>query len=1109
MKIRSTVPDTFFLDVYFNATPVQPSQDSQDRRTVKNALAPTRIAYVGGQAEFIVDMGFEYATRLVIFHGQFESVFLAIYGDDITEKPEIISYEPKSMPVPISMPISSNLDPANSPNPMSVAEQLLLLMDEPPPSLSVATRLIFSLKPEKYDWDLPGFPELYSELDIPEDDDLERLVKSVGRPIREDISSETITRFAERVHDILGTNASDDAYYTAKLLGISASQQTKFSRILLEHLDLPQIYNEESLDDTTIHCLLDAASNIEIAAYFLDDNAFRTCLENIQTNPRTKKSTQKALKRLLSRLHGWKTFQDSLTNPRGDFASSIAFLKDITTTEHSIGCWLECMMTNNKLVNKLGDVPRNRSLPLPLFQRQHVLPSYDEFLTFVRALVGVSTVLPVLAWADSVGSSPCRERALAVLVLWQGIDGYREIVNHCLLLRQITKRLQWNTHEDPPLKAGMFAERLLIGLAKEPQAMLREDLVDTILDLKGPFSCIETEELMEMKKLAMVARDGLPSAVEELTYTSVRPFSLRRLRVLRVSLAIITNQISHEDGELKVANSFWTERSQAILPTLITILRDLSNDLNPHFALKPPPRMNQALTELLLSTAGDTLHLIRHFAEVCLLINRDLQALTFAIADLYACSDAALTIASQLSVAYSSAQNIRFICPEILRSLAISFFSSKLDCTGPRVILRTLLDPYMKDIVRDPIHHISQVYDLVDRLLPLTTTFEEFASLWVTSVFPQLLTELFQFCHLLDPETRSHFLQRLVVLDNGETAIGEWILGEELKELANTLHILLNPPVDLNYRIVLQYHVFNSLHFCQLLLSSATTSAWTISSLSSNEDLSQLLDTCLSLIFDSSISASELTRLTSHLASKASQFGPDVRFNILLLALRNAESDPSVVDALDFIPDILKSLPSTSISHERLRTELGRMICTYSDHASVMTADNAEMLLQILEWLASKEDNVKMSTLIGISREGFHYLCTTLASILPSERERDVVFVENRLSIDGDEVFSASKLELVDSLTLPLGTIEDLLSPTPFQPSTPKSGNKTPDILGVVISPPTALLRSPAATGLTKTYANNDFRQLRQTSSTRVNTSRLPSTHVDVGIDGHLDLILH
>ena len=77
--------------------------------------------------------------------------------------------------------------------------------------------------------------------------------------------------------------------------------------------------------------------------------------------------------------------------------------------------------------------------------------------------------------------------------------------------------------------------------------------------------------------------------------------------------------------------------------------------------------------------------------------------------------------------------------------------------------------------------------------------------------------------------------------------------------------------------------------------------------------------------------------------------------------------------------------------------------------------------------------------------------------------------------------------------------IEDLLrQPTP-EPSTPPRKALNQDVLSLVAISPPALIRSPAATGLTKTYLNNDFRQLRQAPSARQNTSRLPSMHVDVG----------
>ena len=54
---RRTEPDSFFIDVYFNAHPVPGSQDGKQKLKAPNALIPTVIAYSGGQTEFAIDMG--------------------------------------------------------------------------------------------------------------------------------------------------------------------------------------------------------------------------------------------------------------------------------------------------------------------------------------------------------------------------------------------------------------------------------------------------------------------------------------------------------------------------------------------------------------------------------------------------------------------------------------------------------------------------------------------------------------------------------------------------------------------------------------------------------------------------------------------------------------------------------------------------------------------------------------------------------------------------------------------------------------------------------------------------------------------------------------------
>ncbi|KAF9481882.1 hypothetical protein BDN70DRAFT_802571 [Pholiota conissans] len=1104
--VAITEPPAFFVDVLFNAT-IQPtsSQDSQEKRAAKNALAATKIAYAGESTEFTVDMGLDYATRLIIFRGDFEVISVAIYGEVVAELPPVQIYETRPLPVPRPTSISPGADVANSKKPTQLAEDLLSLLPSPP-TLALVSRLIFSLKPEDEDWDEPDFPYLYSDLDDDEVSNLESLVHSVTRPIRDDIPPETLARFATKMHDYLGLDPLDDAYYTAKLLVKTSSQQTRISRSILQHLDLPQVFNDRTLEESTVYLLLDAAANIEIARYFFEDDAFFNTLKDMQTSPKTDKLVAKGLKRLIARIYGWQSFEHALTNPTGDFDTSAAFLKDIAAGEHSLGCWLECMLIHENLTSKLAETPgpsQSRSPPL-LLQERHPPVSHSQFIAFVKALLGISAVLAALSWSDSIGNNACRERSLGLLVLWQGIDGYREVLNHCLLLRQLTKRLGWNKTDETPSKSGLFAERLLVGLAKDPQSMLREHVVETVLSLEPPFSFIEAEEVLEIGKLARVARDGLPSAVEELTYTSVRPFSLRRLRVLRVSMAIVTEELAYDDGELHVVSNFWNEKTQGIVPTLVSILVDISDDLNHHFTLDPIPRMNQPLSDLLFRTSDDLLHLLTRFISSLPLTGRDLRHLSTAIADIYTCSRIACERFTSSSDVYLAALNIRQTCPEVLRPLVDSPCQTESDILSSQIILRTLFNHASYSSNRDPVIHTLQAYDLIDTLLPrppppskTNGETEQTSSYWPTMVFPKILPDLRSFWALLDAETRAQFIERLEELDNGGTNVGEWLLLEEMKSLSSVLFdISGDAPFRMtDERSVNLYRISNSIAFFEYLITSSTMATWTLSALSSNTELSNLLDSCLSLLLETALHSTPLTQVIRQLAKHASDFSPDIRFHILLLTLRNGQMDPSVIDALDYVPSILRSLPPSTISSELLRSEVGRVLAAYSEHAPSLKADNSEMLLSTLEWLVAQPDS-KLTTLAGITLESFRYLCGMLAASLPAERQERLTKVEGKFGMDEDQDIAYRPNELPETLALPLQSIQNLLNPTPVsEPSTPKRGTKTPDILGVVISPPNAILRSPAATGLTKTYANNDFRQLRQTTSTRLNTSRLPSTH--------------
>lgn len=140
---------------------------------------------------------------------------MAIYGEVVGERPETSSHKPKPLPVPAPVPLSPALDVANSVHPTALAEGVLALMPSPAP-LSLLIRLMFCLKPEKEDWDNPDFPYVFSHFDkIFGDDnienevfDLESLVQAVSKPMRDDVSAESLTEFAGKMRDLLGSDVS-------------------------------------------------------------------------------------------------------------------------------------------------------------------------------------------------------------------------------------------------------------------------------------------------------------------------------------------------------------------------------------------------------------------------------------------------------------------------------------------------------------------------------------------------------------------------------------------------------------------------------------------------------------------------------------------------------------------------------------------------------------------------------------------------------------------------------------------------------------------------------------------------------------------------------------
>ncbi|KAG6902454.1 hypothetical protein C0995_016315 [Termitomyces sp. Mi166 len=1102
--VAETEPEAFYIDVFLNAHPI-PQADSKEKPRVPNALVPTLIAYAGRQVEYTVDMGNEHATRLMILKGKFTKLSMAIYGDVVSDAPpSMVKHEVQPLPSIEPVPLSKAIDPSASSDPTLPARKFLALMPDAPP-LPLVIRLMFCLKPSNDDWDLPDFPYLYADLESLRDEELnlEAVNDLLSRPVRDETTEEELSAFAAKVAECISNpKDSNDAYSIARLFSISASQHPGIARALLRNLDIDSLFTAQNIDEETLLCLLEAASNVDIARH-MNTEAFLLMLRQVQESHKADALTQKAARRLAARVADWQCFEDSLTNMQGNFNQCWNMLQNIGTHESSMAIWLETMITHDDIATKLSDISIQTSLPShsPLYFRNKInITSHDAFVALVRALIGVGSVLAVWAWTDSVGNDACREQVSAVIHLWQGVDGYREIVNHLLLLRQQARRLSWiSSDNEIPRQSGILAEKIICELAKDPQAVLNGDLVDTILQLKPKLTFITENELLSLRKIALVSEDGLLAAVEELMFSSDRPLSLRRLRTLRVSLAIVKRELDLPKGEWKTLESFWDEGSPGIVQCLIDVLISIGDDLNKHFVLFPPPPMNQAVAEQLFLTADDLFQLITQLAPVFPPTTRAMRRLVGATADIFACTDTADALFSQMTRVALSARGTRQGCLDIVHTLSAAGIVAEPCKAGAEVVFKALLQYAGQCGERDPALHLLQVFTLIDHILPEPNVMlydEGEPSHWVTSVLPSVLDELRAFLRLLDPENKVHVVKRLIRLDDGILGIGGWLLTEELKHMTRTIETLATRSQKENHKLVLQYQVALSLQFVLGLVGpESSSSKWALDTIASTSSLSAALNENLMTLLDGQYTSKYLDKLIEVLVTSAGSFEPELQFTILLAALRVSGKGAQPHARIGDIAKILTGLTTNVVSIEPLRLELGPVLSALAVQHE-MEAETAQSVLSLFQWLSSQQPDTKLTVLCGVSPDSFSILFSILHVSLPVENNDTIATLEATFTLDENYHLPLPSVALPDTLKLSVHDIDDLMRQEIPTPTTPSNGAKTPDILGVIISPPTAVLRSQVeTTGLTKTYMNNDFRELRQTPSARQNTSRLPSMH--------------
>ena len=679
------------------------------------------------------------------------------------------------------------------------------------------------------------------------------------------------------------------------------------------------------------------------------------------------------------------------------------------------------------------------------------------------------------------------------------------------MLRQMIFRLGCMLDDDVPSKGGLDAEHILVNLAENPQAIVRPEFVKCILNLKPPHSFITSDTESNLREAALVAEDGLAGAVHELVHPEER-LSPQSLLCLRVALVVVESEMD-EDREYEVMQAFWNEGNRSILTCLVTTFLAIGEEIGSHFTVHAPPAAMSGLLTHLFQASDELLRLIIRVVPAYNLVGRAFRALVISTSNLFTCTDDADMLYSQSSPTCAAAQEARQSCLDLLRALADPASTLPGGKLCAQVVLQTLFEHGLHYEKRDPAHHILQVFCLVDYLLPMPDADDALVGAWVQHVIPTLLRPLWTFCQVLDVESKAHLVRRLVELDDGSIGIGDWMLQEELREMARALRALTvkdNTGADRNRRVVRQYQLSLSLRFLFDLLSSSSSGAkWLVEWITTDEDAVHDFAQCLWSFLEQNIRSVQLGQIAQIIGEQPSSVLPELHYPLSLVLLQscgNAFTSTSDLPLmLKACRELLASVPPPDLDVDRLGSDLGIIFSSLETMPERQADDIANELTQLLTWFVTTTLQHKDSTpmLRGITNEAFAVVCDSIQDSLDNITRADLD--ASRASVILlDEISPASgPVILPQGVELTLHDVEELLVPRGASvPSTPPRKALNQDVLSLVtISPPTALIRSPTAnvTGLTKTYLNNDFRQLRQTPSARQNTSRLPSMHVDVG----------
>jgi hypothetical protein len=570
--------------------------------------------------------------------------------------------------------------------------------------------------------------------------------------------------------------------------------------------------------------------------------------------------------------------------------------------------------------------------------------------------------------------------------------------------------------------------------------------------------------------------------------TTIDPINVAGAADLLVRLLQLLEEYIREEGEQNFLEEIWNYDSDAtnphgIVPSLVDLLSLAVGCLHEQSCPATPRTIDTETMDNLYLACATALRLLIVFCPMLPPLTREARGMTEDVVK--------LCILCSLGEKRNAIESVDHVSKTFFEAIIEERFGEGVTDKVLQTVLEQAVTPSGLNLELEFRVVASTIEGFLIRATNAPT---EVKARWAARIMVDL--PLFgQFMRRLTSRERARRIGMLKLLDEKKFGIGEYFLVEEWKVTVAALDALRGHKASSTTAKLLHQQI--AIGFECALACVREDQEWTMSLFVSG-NIAGRIGSAYSMLSVHDLHISAAAELGKELV-KTNQKGLKVCGLCALLRMARAVGGPQTA-CLQEVASVLKNtgtlLPGDV---ERLVRGIGLMVTAFARKKMVLrNPQDVEAVTQLLDWVTRQTRDSPIPTLSDTSFDTLQ----TLASEVAGSPANNLAALRSELLFSDDEPMELSPL-VVDAeiLDLTLGQVKEALDERVTKPpSTPIRKPGSHPALGLVaVSPP--VTRSPLlAASLTKTYSRDEFRQLRNAASLRQNTSRPPSTHVDVSL---------